>query len=307
MDRKELGRRGEEAAAAYLERIGFEILDTNWRTKAGEVDIVARDGATLVLVEVKTRRSLAAGTPEEAVSPTKQKRLARLAGAYVQGMRQEPEGVRFDVSPSTSSARTARCCDTIAPPSPSADAGGRTHGHDRRRARRSPSRSRPTSAAGCRRSPIVGLADAAVLEARDRVRAALRASGFDFPNARIVVNLAPAPLRKRGTGFDLPIAAGAARGHRADPAAERVAGATVVGELGSRRVASRRCAGLLAYGLHAQAEGTALVGPRAWAAVARASSTGSTFEAAGPPPRSDRGLPGRPSRRPDAARERLAA
>jgi putative endonuclease len=97
VDRKELGRRGEEAAAAYLERIGFEVLDTNWRTRAGEVDIVARDGATLVLVEVKTRRSFAAGTPEESVSPTKQKRLGRLAAAYVQKLDTDPGAVRFDV------------------------------------------------------------------------------------------------------------------------------------------------------------------------------------------------------------------
>ncbi len=97
MDRKELGERGEQAAAAYLERIGFEILDTNWRTKAGEVDIVATDGDVLVLVEVKTRRSLKAGTPEEAVSATKQRRLGKLAGAYVQRLEREPETVRFDV------------------------------------------------------------------------------------------------------------------------------------------------------------------------------------------------------------------
>ena len=97
MDRKELGRRGEDAARVYLERVGFEVLDTNWRTKAGEVDIVARDGDALVLVEVKTRRSLAAGTAEEAVSPTKQKRLGRLGAAYLQQMPEQPEAVRFDV------------------------------------------------------------------------------------------------------------------------------------------------------------------------------------------------------------------
>lgn len=97
MDRKELGRRGEEAAAAYLQRIGFEILDMNWRTKAGEVDIVARDGTTLVLVEVKTRRTISAGTAEEAVSPTKQKRLGKLAAAYLQQLEREPDSVRFDV------------------------------------------------------------------------------------------------------------------------------------------------------------------------------------------------------------------
>jgi putative endonuclease len=97
VDRNELGRRGEEAAATYLERVGFTVLDTNWRTRAGEVDIVARDGDTLVLVEVKTRRTLAKGTPEDAVSVTKQRRIGRLAAAYLQGMEAEPESVRFDV------------------------------------------------------------------------------------------------------------------------------------------------------------------------------------------------------------------
>ena len=97
MDRQELGRRGEEAAAAYLERVGFEVLETNWRTKAGEVDIVARDGDVLVLVEVKTRRTLSKGTPEDAVSASKQKRIGRLAAAYLQGMESEPGEVRFDV------------------------------------------------------------------------------------------------------------------------------------------------------------------------------------------------------------------
>lgn len=97
MDRNELGRRGEQAAATYLGRVGFTILDTNWRTKAGEVDIVARDGDALVLVEVKTRRTLTKGTPEDAVSPTKQRRLGRLASAYLQRMDREPDEVRFDV------------------------------------------------------------------------------------------------------------------------------------------------------------------------------------------------------------------
>ena len=97
MDRNELGRRGEEAAATYLERVGFTVLDTNWRTKAGEVDIVARDGDTLVLVEVKTRRTLTKGTPEDAVSVTKQRRIGRLASAYLQRMEAEPDSVRFDV------------------------------------------------------------------------------------------------------------------------------------------------------------------------------------------------------------------
>ena len=97
MDRKELGRRGEDAAAAYLERIGMRVEDMNWRIAAGEIDIVAWDGPDLVLVEVKTRRSLKMGTPEEAVSPSKQRRLARLARAWLASHECRPRQVRFDV------------------------------------------------------------------------------------------------------------------------------------------------------------------------------------------------------------------
>lgn len=95
---------------------------------------------------------------------------------------------------------------------------------------------------------IVGLGDAAVMEARDRVRSAMRACGFDFPNARVTVNLAPAPVRKHGTGFDLPIALGllAATGQVPRSLAEAVA----VGELGlDGRV--RPVPGLLAHALSA--------------------------------------------------------
>ena len=97
MDRNEIGRRGEDAAAAYLERVGMSVESRNWRCAFGEIDIVARDGEALVLCEVKTRRSERAGTAEEAVSPTKQKRIARLAQLYAgsSGAAQGP--VRFDV------------------------------------------------------------------------------------------------------------------------------------------------------------------------------------------------------------------
>jgi putative endonuclease len=97
VDRAELGKRGEQAARSFLERCGFEILDTNWRCGRGEIDIVAREDDVLVLVEVKTRRTVKAGTPEEAVSPAKQRRIARLAAAYLKGMAHPPERIRFDV------------------------------------------------------------------------------------------------------------------------------------------------------------------------------------------------------------------
>ncbi|MDA8370792.1 MAG: YraN family protein [Nocardiopsaceae bacterium] len=76
---RSLGKRGEEVAAAYLERAGMLVLARNWRCREGEIDIVARRGATLVIVEVKTRTSLRFGSPLEAVTATKRRRLLRLA------------------------------------------------------------------------------------------------------------------------------------------------------------------------------------------------------------------------------------
>lgn len=97
MDRRELGMRGEDAASSYLERIGMTIVERNWRCPAGEVDIVALDGESLVLCEVKTRSTIAKGSPEEAVTPTKQKRIGRIARAYLAHAAVAPCSVRFDV------------------------------------------------------------------------------------------------------------------------------------------------------------------------------------------------------------------
>ncbi|HEY5433214.1 MAG TPA: YraN family protein [Coriobacteriia bacterium] len=98
MDRSETARRGEDAATAFLERVGMHIEARNWRSSAGEIDIVARDGDELVFVEVKTRRSERAGTAEEAVSTAKQRRIVRLAQSYVAANASRPPGgIRFDV------------------------------------------------------------------------------------------------------------------------------------------------------------------------------------------------------------------
>lgn len=97
MTRAETARRGEDAAAAYLERIGCTVVERNWRCPTGEVDIVALDARTLVIVEVKTRKTSTAGTPEEAVSPTKQRRLVRIASHYLAHAGLEDADIRFDV------------------------------------------------------------------------------------------------------------------------------------------------------------------------------------------------------------------
>ena len=96
-ERKKLGERGETAAVAFLERSGLTIVERNWRCKSGEIDIVALHGDTLVLCEVKTRKTTKKGSAEEAVTPAKQRRYAKLAAAYVQTAGVDPVSVRFDV------------------------------------------------------------------------------------------------------------------------------------------------------------------------------------------------------------------
>jgi putative endonuclease len=87
--RKALGRQGEDIAAEYLRQQGYEIVTRNWRTRSGELDIVARDGEWLVFVEVRARRAgkgtlaPALGTPEESITPRKQMQLAAMADAYL--------------------------------------------------------------------------------------------------------------------------------------------------------------------------------------------------------------------------------
>jgi len=96
-DHLQLGREGEDAAARLLASRGFEVLERNWRCPQGEVDLVCRQGDTLVFVEVKTRGqgSLAAGT--DAVHGRKRARLVRAAAKYLSahGLWERP--CRFDV------------------------------------------------------------------------------------------------------------------------------------------------------------------------------------------------------------------
>jgi putative endonuclease len=87
----ELGRQGEQLAADYLEQAGFRVLDRNYRCSDGELDIVAADHRTLVACEVKTRNGLRYGTPLEAVTWQKLRRLRRLAVRWVLA-----HGVIFD-------------------------------------------------------------------------------------------------------------------------------------------------------------------------------------------------------------------
>ncbi|WPD22241.1 MAG: YraN family protein [Candidatus Electrothrix aestuarii] len=92
--RKTTGRAGEDAAVRYLEKMGYTILERNYRLRIGEVDIIARDKEYLVFIEVKTRRSKTFGSPFDAVDNRKQQQIIQVASAYVRG-KEVP--VRFDV------------------------------------------------------------------------------------------------------------------------------------------------------------------------------------------------------------------
>lgn len=93
-----LGRDGEDLAADWYRTHGFTVVDRNWRTTFGEIDLVARRDRTLVISEVKTRSRSDFGSPALAVGPAKQRRLRRLAAAW---LRDHPHrgylDVRFDV------------------------------------------------------------------------------------------------------------------------------------------------------------------------------------------------------------------
>jgi putative endonuclease len=95
-DSRELGRQGEDAAVAYLLGRGMVLVQRNWRCRHGEIDIVARDGRTLVLCEVKTRSGLGYGAPLGAITARKCARLRRLATAYLQETGGHPGPVRID-------------------------------------------------------------------------------------------------------------------------------------------------------------------------------------------------------------------
>lgn len=97
-DRRAAGRRYEEAAGAYLESLGYRILERNYRCRRGEIDLIARDGAVLVFIEVKFRRGPAAGDPAEAVDARKRRRIVTAARMYLAERRLSPQTLcRFDV------------------------------------------------------------------------------------------------------------------------------------------------------------------------------------------------------------------
>ena len=97
MNRRGFGAQGEADARAYLTQKGARILAMNYRRPTGEIDIIARQGGTILFVEVKRRSSLRYGRPAEAVNRQKQGHILRTAQLYLQEKRLEDVPIRFDV------------------------------------------------------------------------------------------------------------------------------------------------------------------------------------------------------------------
>lgn len=102
MNRRRKGAWWEGEAARYLEKAGYAILERNYRTRAGEIDLIARKENLLIFVEVKMRSSEAFGRPEEAIDSRKQKKIIEIAQLYLAEHPSPTQDIRFDVIAITS-------------------------------------------------------------------------------------------------------------------------------------------------------------------------------------------------------------
>jgi putative endonuclease len=92
----DLGKRGEEIATAYLENLGYRILNANWRCARAEIDLIADQEGTIIFVEVKTRSSVDYGEPEEFVDYKKERQLEFASSVYID-MKNHQGEIRFDI------------------------------------------------------------------------------------------------------------------------------------------------------------------------------------------------------------------
>ncbi len=95
--KKMLGKKGEDRAARFLSKQGYKILERNYRTPSGELDLIALHQGAVVFIEVKTRTSDAFGAPELAVTPQKQRRMIKAALGYIKRKKFHQVPCRFDV------------------------------------------------------------------------------------------------------------------------------------------------------------------------------------------------------------------
>ena len=92
-----LGSLGESIASSYIGRLGYKIVKRNYKSRLGEIDIIATDKGTLVFIEVKTRRTDRFGPPVDAVDQKKRARLIRSAMGYINRTKRYGDSIRFDV------------------------------------------------------------------------------------------------------------------------------------------------------------------------------------------------------------------
>jgi putative endonuclease len=97
MQRRVLGIDGEDAAAAWYQAQGYEVVARNWRCRDGELDLIVRQGRTYVFCEVKTRTTDAFGVPAEAITRTKRTRIRHLAARWLAEASSPAREIRFDV------------------------------------------------------------------------------------------------------------------------------------------------------------------------------------------------------------------
>lgn len=93
----EIGRMGEQEAAKYLSKHKYKIIQLNFRSKFGEIDIIAKHQGTLVFIEVKTRKNNLYGTPGQAVNKSKQRKIIKTALFYLKMKNIHNENIRFDI------------------------------------------------------------------------------------------------------------------------------------------------------------------------------------------------------------------
>lgn len=97
MNTRRIGDRGETLALKHLTSKGYELVERNYRTRYGEIDLILRDGQTLVFVEVKLRHGTGYGDPLESVTPRKQEQVRAVAEQYLDETQPDFEELRFDV------------------------------------------------------------------------------------------------------------------------------------------------------------------------------------------------------------------
>lgn len=94
---QQFGKESESIAVKYLKKSGYKILEQNYRTKLGEIDIIAKDKGTIAFIEVKGRRSGRYGNPKWAITPKKKRKISMVALCYLKSTEQIHEKARFDV------------------------------------------------------------------------------------------------------------------------------------------------------------------------------------------------------------------